>query len=121
MSLRKAINEKCRDCIYDPNSGLGNWRQQVQACTCTSCPLFPYRPKSRPRGRQQSQPAGVAQGDARLSHSEGERADRQSTEAASMTSVFTPVTIGAIMAAEHEDITSFTTADDEQSAEPEAA
>lgn len=45
-SLRKAINEKCKDCIYD-NLAPGNWRQQVEACTCvTSCPLWNVRPKS---------------------------------------------------------------------------
>jgi len=46
MSLRKAINDKCRDCIYDPESGLGTWRQQVEACGVTTCPLHPYRPVS---------------------------------------------------------------------------
>jgi hypothetical protein len=48
MSLRAAINLKCRECLYDPLSGLGNWRQQVSACTSSECPLFPVRPKSRP-------------------------------------------------------------------------
>jgi hypothetical protein len=46
MSLRKAINDKCRDCIYDPLSGLGTWRQQVEGCTSVRCPLYPVRPKS---------------------------------------------------------------------------
>jgi hypothetical protein len=46
MSLRKAINAKCKDCIYDPLSGLGHWRQQVEACTAKSCPLWPVRPLS---------------------------------------------------------------------------
>ena len=45
MSMRKAINEKCRDCIYDSLAG-GTWRQQTEACTCTDCSLFPYRPVS---------------------------------------------------------------------------
>lgn len=45
-SLRAAINAKCRDCIYDPKSGLGTWRQQVEACTCLDCPLYPVRPRS---------------------------------------------------------------------------
>jgi hypothetical protein len=45
-SLKKAIEEKCKDCIYDDtkNSGLGSWRQQVEACPCTDCPLWPVRP-----------------------------------------------------------------------------
>lgn len=42
----KAINAKCRECIYDPVSGTGNWRQQVEACTSTSCPLYVVRPLS---------------------------------------------------------------------------
>lgn len=49
MSLRKAINDKCRDCIYDPQSGLGNWRQQVTLCTIKACPLWMVRPLSSPR------------------------------------------------------------------------
>ena len=27
MSLRNAINAKCRDCIYDPLCGGGTWRE----------------------------------------------------------------------------------------------
>lgn len=46
-SMRGAINAKCRECIYDPYQA-GNWRQQVQACTSPSCPLYPLRPVSRP-------------------------------------------------------------------------
>ena len=49
MSLRKAINEKCRDCIYDPLSGLGHWRQQVEACLIASCSLHRVRPRSSPK------------------------------------------------------------------------
>jgi hypothetical protein len=44
MGLRAAINAKCKDCIYDPLSGLGYWRQQVGACTAKSCPFWPVRP-----------------------------------------------------------------------------
>lgn len=44
MSLRQAINAKCRDCIHDPGSGLGTWREQIAQCTCTACPLWPHRP-----------------------------------------------------------------------------
>lgn len=46
MSLRKAINEKCKECIYDPDGGRGTWRQQVEACTAPWCPLFKVRPKT---------------------------------------------------------------------------
>jgi len=45
MSLRRAINDKCRDCIYDPLAG-GTWRKQVEECKCTRCPLWPVRPKT---------------------------------------------------------------------------
>lgn len=45
MSLRKAINTKCKECIYDEN-GKGTWRQQVEACTAYECPLYPVRPVS---------------------------------------------------------------------------
>ena len=50
-SLRKAINAKCKDCIYDPLSGLGTWRQQTEACPAKTCPLWPVRPVSRPHRR----------------------------------------------------------------------
>jgi len=46
MSLRKAINEKCKDCIYDPLAG-GTWLKQVELCTCSDCPLYPVRPTPR--------------------------------------------------------------------------
>lgn len=48
MSLRAAINAKCKDCIYDPKSGHGTWRQQVEGCTVSRCPLFPVRPRAQP-------------------------------------------------------------------------
>ena len=46
-SMRAAINAMCKGCVYDPESGLGTWRQQVEACRITDCPLWPLRPKSR--------------------------------------------------------------------------
>ena len=42
-SLRKAIDAKCKDCIYDPYD-KGNWRDQGYACTSGNCPLFDVRP-----------------------------------------------------------------------------
>lgn len=45
MSRARAIDQHCKDCIYDP-AEPGNWRQQTEACEITSCPLWPYRPKS---------------------------------------------------------------------------
>jgi hypothetical protein len=44
-SLRKAINGKCKDCIYD-HLAPGNWRVQVSLCSCKSCPLWRVRPKT---------------------------------------------------------------------------
>jgi len=43
-SLRAAIDAKCRSCIYDPGSGNGGWREQVQACSAANCPLHSVRP-----------------------------------------------------------------------------
>lgn len=48
MSMRRAINDKCKDCIYDKEAP-GTWRQQVEACTIKSCSLWVYRPKSASR------------------------------------------------------------------------
>ena len=49
VSLRGAINKMCRDCIYD-KFDRGTWRQQVEACSCTDCPLYPVRPRAaKPR------------------------------------------------------------------------
>ena len=45
MSLRKAINDMCKQCIYDKRDN-GTWRQQVERCTSPSCALYDYRPKS---------------------------------------------------------------------------
>ena len=44
----KAIQLHCKDCIYDEIGGVGNWRQQVSACTVTKCALYPFRPVSKP-------------------------------------------------------------------------
>ena len=45
-SLRAAVNAKCRSCIYDPGSGNGTWREQVEACSSSNGPLHPFRPLS---------------------------------------------------------------------------
>ncbi len=45
MSLRRAINNKCRECIYCPLTGTGSWRLQVENCTSISCPLYSVRTK----------------------------------------------------------------------------
>ena len=45
-SLRKAIDAKYKECIYDPIGGQGRWREQTENCTVKNCPLYPVRPKS---------------------------------------------------------------------------
>ena len=49
MSLRKAINEKCKDCIYDPIGANGTWLKQVADCIAFTCPLHTVRPTPRDR------------------------------------------------------------------------
>ena len=46
MSLRNAINLKCKDCIYDPEVE-GGWIQQVSLCELSACPLWEHRPHPR--------------------------------------------------------------------------
>lgn len=48
-SLRSAIDDKCRDCIFDPRAP-GRWREQVAACEIDGCPLWTVRPRSRGQG-----------------------------------------------------------------------
>ena len=48
-SMRKAIDAMCKECIYDPFSGSGTWRQQTDGCTSTNCPLFDLRPRTEAR------------------------------------------------------------------------
>lgn len=43
MSRQKAIDAKCKDCIYDPLAG-GTWRMQTTRCQATDCPLWEHRP-----------------------------------------------------------------------------
>jgi len=43
--LRKIVDLFCKECIYDA-AVSGTWRQQVQSCACTSCPLYKVRPRS---------------------------------------------------------------------------
>ena len=44
MSLRKAIDLKCKECLYDPIAGHGSWREQIAQCTSVDCPIWPVRP-----------------------------------------------------------------------------
>jgi len=48
MSLRKAVNGKCRDCIHD-ELAAGTWLQQVALCPDDACPLYGVRPKTKSR------------------------------------------------------------------------
>lgn len=43
MSRKKAIDAKCKDCIYDKYS-KGTWREQVENCAEKTCSLYQYRP-----------------------------------------------------------------------------
>lgn len=57
-SYKEAVEKKCRECIYDPHQP-GTWRQQVAACPCVNCPLYPVRPLP-----QNWKPAKAGEGDA---------------------------------------------------------
>ena len=57
-SMRKAIDDMCKQCIYDPYSGAGTWRQQVEGCTSPSCPLFNLRPKAEGSSHRESEENG---------------------------------------------------------------
>jgi hypothetical protein len=50
-SLRQAINQQCKSCVYDPGAG-GTWREQVDGCQGYSCPLYTVRPRPTTRGRE---------------------------------------------------------------------
>jgi len=43
IGLRKAVDNHCRDCIYDEQE-IGTWRAQVELCTAIDCDLFLFRP-----------------------------------------------------------------------------
>jgi hypothetical protein len=59
MSLRGAINAKCKDCIHD-DAAPGTWREQVAQCSSHRCPLWPYRPA--PSGGPFADPPRDAEG-----------------------------------------------------------
>ena len=44
-SRKKAIEDMCKQCVYDPKAD-GTWRMQCQNCCGFSCPLYPVRPVS---------------------------------------------------------------------------
>ena len=45
--LRGRVDAHCVSCVYEEGQG-GSWRQQVQACTVTECPLYPVRARRAP-------------------------------------------------------------------------
>ena len=49
MSLRKAIDNFCKECIYDPNV-KGSIVAQVRECGSKLCPLYSVRPTVQFRG-----------------------------------------------------------------------
>jgi hypothetical protein len=66
ISLRKAINDKCRECIYDQVAGWGTWREQVEACTAdgshgAKCPLYDARPVTTNTTKERVDPVKSAQ------------------------------------------------------------
>lgn len=46
LSLRNAINEMCKECLFDPLEP-GSWTAQVGGCTAKRCPLYKVRPGQR--------------------------------------------------------------------------
>ena len=40
--LRGKVDANCVYCVYEEGQG-GSWREQVQACTVTACPLYSVR------------------------------------------------------------------------------
>ena len=44
MSLRKLIDQNCKDCTYD-SACPGTWRQQVALCSVKSCAFWNIRAK----------------------------------------------------------------------------
>ena len=61
-SRRQAIAEYCKECSYDPeDKGAGTWRQQIEACVMSDCPLYEFRPL--PRTNSPTLPSGVVKND----------------------------------------------------------
>ena len=58
MTRQTAINEKCKECLYDPEVE-GTWRMQVEQCELTACALHPYRPVSRSKASCKADSAPV--------------------------------------------------------------
>lgn len=44
-SLKKAVENMCKQCTYD-ELDTGSWRQQVERCEIKDCALYEVRPVS---------------------------------------------------------------------------
>ena len=44
LSLRAAINDKCKECLFDEQE-RGTWREQIFMCADVRCPLYRVRPR----------------------------------------------------------------------------
>lgn len=55
---RGKINAHCLDCTYD-ELAPGNWVQQIDRCTITSCALYSIRKRSKPHKPKEGQSEGV--------------------------------------------------------------
>lgn len=71
MSLRAAVNAKCRDCCYD-ELAAGSAAVQVEFCPSWDCPLWPVR-AVRPAVRREPYSSAVR---AEYGLTEGEAAAR---------------------------------------------
>jgi hypothetical protein len=65
MSLRKAINAKCKKCIYDSIGGSRSWCDQAANCTSRLSPLYENRPNPSAR-LSEKRSSIVAREDARF-------------------------------------------------------
>ena len=76
---QKRVNQMCRECLYDQHS-MGNWRQQISACTAYTCPLWEVRPIAAghiPRSEPQSfKPAQGVRMDLMMEDASGVQNDR---------------------------------------------
>ena len=82
--LRAHIDAMCCSCVYDPSNG-GTWRQQIDACTVTLCPLHAVRATtSASRARRSLKMANPSdeQGESRGSGGAEENAAPGASEAA---------------------------------------
>lgn len=60
-SLKKCIEQKCKDCTYDP-CAPGSWRSQTESCHVKACALWEVRPITMElmlRNRKEKGAAGV--------------------------------------------------------------